>query len=146
MRPSRAASVVAQRRPTAERSSSGGGLSRRREYLCWVDVVGVDVDVGDGGIGVPVLPEASGCVEGAVPSLVWDCCCCSFCCCEPARPRSIEGRTSFFCFEAGRISSRSTGTPRDTRKRRRIRDFTQFWGCSGGGATSWDQRERERSV
>ena len=41
MRPSSAASVVAQRRPTAERSSSGGGLSRRREYLCsWVDVVG----------------------------------------------------------------------------------------------------------
>ena len=36
------------------------------------------------------------------------------------------GRTSFFCFEAGRISSRSTGTPRETRKRRRIRDLTQF--------------------
>lgn len=56
------------------------------------------------------------------------------------------GRTSFFCFEAGRISSRSTGTPRETRKRRRIRDLTQFWGWRGGGATSWDQRERERSV
>lgn len=38
------------------------------------------------------------------------------------------GRTSFFCFEAGRISSRSTGTPSETRKRRRIRDLTQFWG------------------
>ena len=137
--------MVAQRRPTAERSSSGGGLSRRREYLCsWVDVVGVEAEVGDGGIVVPVLLAASGCVVGLVPSLVWDCCCC---CWEPARPpRSIEGRTSFFCFEAGRISSRSTGTPRDTRKRRRIRDLTQFWGCSGGGATSWDQRERERSV
>jgi hypothetical protein len=58
----------------------------------------------------------------------------------------MEGRTSFFCFEAGRISSRSTGTPRETRKRRRMRDLTQFWGWRGGGATSWDQRERERSV
>jgi hypothetical protein len=27
-----------------------------------------------------------------------------------------------------------------------MRDFTQFWGWSGGGATSWDQRESERSV
>lgn len=58
----------------------------------------------------------------------------------------IEGRTSFFCFEAGRISSRSTGTPSETRKSRRIRDLTQFWGCSGGGATSCDHRDRERSV
>lgn len=56
------------------------------------------------------------------------------------------GRTSFFCLEAGRISSRSTGTPRETRKRRRIRDLTQFCGWRGGEATSWDQRERERSV
>lgn len=58
----------------------------------------------------------------------------------------IEGRTSFFCFEAGRISSRSTGTPRETRKSRLMRDLTQFWGWRGGGATSWDHRERERSV
>jgi hypothetical protein len=48
----------------------------------------------------------------------------------------IEGRMSFFCFEAGRISSRSTGTPRDTRKSRRMRERTQSGGCSGGGATS----------
>ena len=60
--------------------------------------------------------------------------------------RFMEGRTSFFCLEAGRISSRSTGTPRETRKRRRMRDLIQFGGWRGGGATSWDQRERERSV
>lgn len=59
---------------------------------------------------------------------------------------SVEGRMSFFCFEAGRISSRSTGTPRDTRKRRRMRERTQFGGCKGGGATSWAQREAERGV
>ncbi len=53
---------------------------------------------------------------------------------------------SFFCLEAGRISSRSTGTPRETRKRRRIRERIQFGGCRGGGATSWDQREALRGV
>lgn len=53
---------------------------------------------------------------------------------------------SFFCFDAGRISSRSTGTPRETRKSRRMRDLTQFCGWSGGGATSWDHRERDRSL
>lgn len=60
--------------------------------------------------------------------------------------RFMEGSTSFFCLEAGRISSRSTGTPRETRKRRRMRDLVQFGGWRGGGATSWDQRESERSV
>lgn len=53
---------------------------------------------------------------------------------------------SFFCLDAGRISSRSTGTPNETRKSRRMRDFTQFCGWRGGGATSWDHRERERSL
>ena len=57
-----------------------------------------------------------------------------------------EGSTSFFCFEAGRISSRSTGTPRETRKRRRVRDRIQSGGANGGGATSCDQREAERGV
>lgn len=42
--------------------------------------------------------------------------------------RFMEGSTSFFCLEAGRISSRSTGTPRETRKRRRMRDLIQFGG------------------
>lgn len=50
--------------------------------------------------------------------------------------RFMDGRMSFFCFEAGRISSRSTGTPRETRKRRRMRDLIQFGGWRGGGATS----------
>lgn len=53
---------------------------------------------------------------------------------------------SFFCLDAGRISSRSTGTPRETRKRRRMRERTQLGGCNGGGATSCDQRERLLSV
>lgn len=53
---------------------------------------------------------------------------------------------SFFCFEAGKISSKSTGTPSDTKKRRRMRDRTQLGGCRGGGATSWDQSDRLRSV
>lgn len=59
---------------------------------------------------------------------------------------TVEGRMSFFCFEAGRISSRSTGTPRETRNRRRIRERTQLGGWRGGGATSWAQREAERGV
>ena len=55
------------------------------------------------------------------------------------------GSTSRFCFEGGRISSRSTGTPRDTRKRRRILLLVQLGGCIGGGETSCCQRERARS-
>lgn len=57
-----------------------------------------------------------------------------------------EGRTSFFCLEAGRISSRSTGTPRETRNRRRVRERIQSGGARGGGATSCDHRDAERSV
>ena len=53
----------------------------------------------------------------------------------------MEGRISFFCLDAGRISSRSTGTPSETRNRRRIRERIQFGGWRGGGATSWDQSE-----
>lgn len=55
--------------------------------------------------------------------------------------RFMDGRISFFCLDAGRISSRSTGTPRETRNRRRIRDRIQFGGWRGGGATSCDQRD-----
>jgi hypothetical protein len=58
----------------------------------------------------------------------------------------MDGKISFFCFEAGRISSRSTGTPRDTRKRRRIRDRIQLGGCNGGGATNCDHNEALRGV
>jgi hypothetical protein len=60
--------------------------------------------------------------------------------------RFKDGRTSFFCFDAGRISSRSTGTPKETRNRRRIRERIQSGGCRGGGATSWVQREALRGV
>lgn len=52
----------------------------------------------------------------------------------PSRP--IEGSTSRFCLLGGRISSRSTGTPRETRKRRRMRERVQLGGCIGGGETS----------
>lgn len=89
------------------------------------------------GDDVVVLGSAVG--VSCEPFLLLSCNCCP-------DPRSIDGRTSFFCFDAGKISSRSTGTPRETRNRRRIRDLTQFCGCSGGGATSCDQREMERSV
>ena len=59
--------------------------------------------------------------------------------CEDSRGESvmcIDGRMSFFCFEAGNISSRSTGTPSDTRNSRLILDRIQLGGWSGGGATS----------
>ena len=58
----------------------------------------------------------------------------------------MDGNISFFCFDAGKISSRSTGTPRDTRNKCRIRDFTQFGGCNGGGATNCDHKESDRSL
>ena len=58
--------------------------------------------------------------------------------------RCSEGRTSFFCFDLGRISSRSTGTPRETRNRRRVRERIQSGGERGGGATSCDHRDAER--
>ena len=65
---------------------------------------------------------------------------------RPSDDERVEGRMSFFCFEAGRISSRSTGTPSETRKSRRMRERTQLGGCRGGGATSCDQRDELRSV
>lgn len=58
----------------------------------------------------------------------------------------VDGKTSFFCLDAGKISSKSTGTPRETRKRRRMRDRIQSGGERGGGAINWFQREAERSV
>ena len=60
--------------------------------------------------------------------------------------RLRDGRISFFCLEAGRISSRSTGTPRETRNRRRVRDRIQSGGAKGGGATSCDHNEADRGV
>lgn len=55
------------------------------------------------------------------------------------------GRTSRFCFEGGRISSKSTGTPSETRNRRRMRLRVQLGGCMGGGETSCCQRDRDLS-
>lgn len=60
--------------------------------------------------------------------------------------RCSDGRTSFFCFEAGNISSRSTGTPRETRNSRRMGDRIQSGGWSGGGAASCDQSEALRGL
>jgi len=59
--------------------------------------------------------------------------------------RCIEGKMSFFCLLAGNISSRSTGTPRDTRKSLRIRDLSQSGGAKGGGATSCEYNDKLRS-
>lgn len=59
--------------------------------------------------------------------------------------RLMFGSTNLFCLLGGRISSRSTGTPRDTRKRRRMRERVQFGGAMGGGCRSCCQRESERS-
>ena len=59
----------------------------------------------------------------------------------------VEGRTSFFFLpEAGRISSRLTGMPNETRKRRRIRDRFQSGGLSGTGAASWFHSDIARSL
>lgn len=116
VRPSSAASVVAHRRRTAGRSSSGGGGAPRRVF--W---------------RVGTCPVVAALFCGPSPSFgAW----LRFGVVAPELSKSIEGRMSFFCFDAGRISSRSTGTPRDTRNSRRIRDLTQFCGCRGGGATS----------
>ena len=127
VKPLRAASVIVHNclAETRSNSGAGGGPFRLRES----ERLG--------------LPWESRDVEEALPSLVL-----SFesrlsmeLRGEPeAGFRFIEGRMSFFCLEAGRISSRSTGTPRETRKRRRIRERIQFGGWRGGGATSWDQR------
>jgi len=57
----------------------------------------------------------------------------------------VEGKMSFFCLLAGNISSRSTGTPRETRKRRRMRERSQLGGAKGGGAISWVYRDSDRS-
>jgi hypothetical protein len=47
---------------------------------------------------------------------------------ECEESEGVNGSTSFFCFEAGRISSRSTGTPRETRNNRLIRERVQLGG------------------
>lgn len=65
---------------------------------------------------------------------------------EPDVVTCNDGSTSFFCLEAGRISSRSTGTPRETRNRRRMRERIQSGGANGGGATNCDHKDALRGV
>lgn len=60
--------------------------------------------------------------------------------------RLSEGSTSLCCFDAGKISSKSTGTPSDTRKSLLVRDRIQSGGANGGGATSCDQSDADRGV
>jgi hypothetical protein len=64
---------------------------------------------------------------------------------SPDACKCMEGSISFFCLLAGRISSRSTGTPNETRKRRLMRERSQLGGARGGGAISCVYRERLRS-
>jgi hypothetical protein len=117
-----AASVVAQSIVVLLMSSSGGGGG---PFLCLlgfeadesIDVVDAFSSSRFTRPSAPFLPSDEG--RGDLSPGMW-----------------MEGRMSFFCLEAGRISSRSTGTPRETRKRRRMRERTQSGGCSGGGATS----------
>lgn len=114
------------------KSGGGGGPLRgswRLDLGSWLEasevveslLPGADVD----------LRRSSAVLERGVPALLGG--------------RLMLGSTRRFCLLGGRISSRSTGTPRDTRKRRRMRDLVQFGGCKGGGATSCCQRERLRS-
>lgn len=138
--PSSAASVVAHKRRTANRSSSGGAVWPLRLGAGRCDgerAESIELEERDWpsgcfflllGRALALSPPAVVGVEFEFPS------------------KFMDGNTSFFCFEAGRISSRSTGTPRETRNRRRIRDFVQLGGCSGGGATSCDQSDNDRSV
>lgn len=64
---------------------------------------------------------------------------------DAVEERLMLGRTRRFCFEGGKISSRSTGTPRETRNSRRIRLRVQFGGAMGGGCRSCCHSDRERS-
>ena len=133
MKPNNAASVVAQRSRVLPRSISGGGGGpfRFREGL---DDVGEEVESKD---AVELFSSRRRAIDPFRRSFGRGDC--------DARRPSGEGRTNFRCFEAGSISSRSTGTPRDTRNSRRMRERTQSGGCRGGGAMSWFQRSRERS-
>lgn len=130
--PSKAASVVAHNLLTAKRSSSGGACWPRRRLDFCREIVEL-TDVVESFCGVVESP----CLAFSIAFLRID---------VLESSGLMEGNISFFCLDAGNISSRSTGTPRDTRKSRRIRDFTQFGGCSGGGATNWDHKESERSL
>lgn len=131
VKPSSAASVVAHSCVVLLMSSSGGGGGPFRLRSTFELDESTDVDDSFSRLmrpsGPPLLrPSDEG--RGERSPGMW-----------------IDGRISFFCFDAGRISSRSTGTPSETRNSRRIRDRTQSGGCSGGGATSWLHSEWLRS-
>lgn len=114
-------------------SKSGGGAGALRP---------VPVRLGLGGLAAPL--ESTDVVDELIPA--W-----SFSRSKAVDARGVPegklmlGNTSRFCFDGGRISSRSTGTPRDTRNSRRIRDRVQLGGCIGGGETSCCHSESERS-
>lgn len=111
--PSNFSSVVAQRRFTATRSSSGGGggpfgrLDRPTRSFA-----------PDCALSTDPVESLAACAfsRASEPSCLSDS---DF---RDDGSRLISGSTSFFCFDGGRISSRSTGTPKLTRNRRRIRD------------------------
>jgi hypothetical protein len=129
--PSNAASVVEHNRRTAERSNSGGDRGPRRRPDLGRDPVEL-TDVVESFCGM--FPSVCFNLFSALGVDVLE------------SSALIDGKISFFCFDAGKISSKSTGTPKETRNRRRIRDLTQFGGCNGGGATNCDHRESERSL
>jgi len=133
--PSNFSSVVAQRRFTAIKSNSGAGggpfgrLDRR------------SLVVPDCVLSTEPVESFASCAfnRATEPSVLSDS---EF---RDEGSRLISGRTSFFCFDGGSISSRSTGTPRLTRNRRRIRDWVQLGGWRGGGVINCFQSERDLS-
>ena len=129
-----ASCVVAHNLRVSDTSKSGGGRGPFRRFginfaACELDSLGI----GGAGSSVDILLRRA--IERFLAS-------------DGTGEDSdgVYGRISFFCFDFGRISSKSTGTPSDTRKSRRIRERTQFGGCKGGGAISCCQSESERFV
>lgn len=118
--PSSASSVVAQSCRAATISNSGGGGAPLR-LLEDEDVVGPLP------LPPPLLPPPSAPPDAGDLIFVGAR--------DPDRRESddvrgefIEGRTSFFCLDAGKISSRSTGTPSETRNSRLMRERIQSGG------------------
>jgi hypothetical protein len=121
VKPSSAASVVAHNCVVLLMSSSGGGGGPLRFRSGFELDESTDVDDSFSRLMRPRGPLLRPSDDGRG---------------ERSPAMCMEGRMSFFCFDAGRISSRSTGTPSETRNSRRMRERTQSGGWSGGGATS----------
>lgn len=136
VKPSTFSSVVAQSRLTETRSSPGGGGRPLERF---------------GRLGRSLVPDCVLSTEPVESFAAWaliletDPRALSDSDLRDDGSKLISGSISFFCLEGGNISSKSTGTPRLTRKSRLIRDWVQLGGWSGGGVTSCFQRERERS-